>query len=211
MLGIQNNPFHKANPFRLIQFEKFEHAHLPAQKAQDHQQQLYKEHLRSVPARPLENNWTFKDNNLDRRHDFSRKPELANSHVSDFEMKMKMSSIGMGSKQPQRAPYVQEGRLENPFFRKNLLINKEEVLNQVELDVSLYRNKARSSYEPAPTVTNIPQSTYIDSPAIARPRTISDYANSKQYANDSSPSVNNSLGYSKTPELTKPVSARVIE
>jgi hypothetical protein len=42
MLGVQNNPFHKANPFRVVQFEKFEHAHLPGQKSHDQQLSLYK-------------------------------------------------------------------------------------------------------------------------------------------------------------------------
>jgi hypothetical protein len=134
-------------------------------------------------------------------------------------MKMKMSNIGVGSRQQPRTPYVQEGKLENPFFRKNLLVNKEEVLNQVELDVSLYRNKARSSYEPAPTNIHITQSAYVDSPAPSRPRaSVSEYENNRasfgQYGNnESSPSVNNSLslGYSKTPEITHRVSGRIAE
>ena len=61
-----------------------------------------------------------------------------------------MSNIGIPNKQPQKVAYVSDARLENPFFRKNLLINKEEIKNQVELDVSLYRPKAKTTYEAVP-------------------------------------------------------------
>jgi hypothetical protein len=140
---------------------------------------------------------------------------MTNSRVSDFELKMKMSNIGVPYKQPQKVVYAQEGRLENPFFRKNLLVNKEEVLNQVELDVSLYRNKARSSYESIPvTVTNIPQSAYAESPVVSRPRasiSVYDAKVGDSIANESSPSVNNSLRYSRTPDMTHRPSSRAME
>jgi hypothetical protein len=217
MLGIQNNPFHKANPFRVVQYERFEHPHLQGQ-AQDHQHLIYQEG-RPMSNKVIENNWTFNENNLTRKIGFTRKQDLTSSRVSDFEIKLKMSSIGIPSKNAQKLAYAKEGRLENPFFRKNLLINKEEVLNQVELDVSLYRTKAKSSYEPTSiTVSSLPAPTYEESPVVSKPRvSFNEHDNrvrnsinfvDSQYIPNESPNV--SLGYSKTPELTQRASDRVI-
>jgi len=70
---------------------------------------------------------------------------MAASQVSDFEMKMKMSNIGIPNNNYQKLAYAIDTKKENPFYRKNLLGSKEDS-QQVDFEQSMYRNKAKSSY-----------------------------------------------------------------
>ncbi len=110
-------------------------------------------------------------------------------------MRMKMSSIGIGSitnKNNQKVVYVNDNRMQNPFYRKNLLIKREDVLNQVQLDLSGYRTKARSTYESnyVPVTTQIVPQPY--SPAIGKRVSFGPDSHSPNLSNGS-------LIYSPTP------------
>lgn len=72
MIGVQNNPFHKPNPFKTVQYERFEHPHIRPSN-QDHQHLVYKEHPRLYNSRILENNWTFNENNIGKKYTFTKK------------------------------------------------------------------------------------------------------------------------------------------
>ena len=42
---------------------------------------------------------------------------------------------------------TKDAPMENPFLRTSLLMNRQEVKNQVEMDLSLHRYRASSNYE----------------------------------------------------------------
>ncbi len=62
-------------------------------------------------------------------------------------MRMKISSVYVPPNSQSKVIEIRPEKMDNPFFRKNLLINKSEVANQVEMDINLYRNKASSYHE----------------------------------------------------------------
>jgi hypothetical protein len=62
-------------------------------------------------------------------------------------MRMRVSSLYTAPNNRPKVPEYREEKLDNPFFRKNLLVSKAEVDNQVEIDINLYRNKASSYHE----------------------------------------------------------------
>lgn len=199
MTALQNNPFHKPNPFTVVRHDRFEHPHLQSGRQPDYAHLIYKE--RGIP-KPIENNWTFNENNVGRKVDFSRKYEMTASQVSDFEMKMKMSAITTAPHARPRVVFVQDAKLENPFFRKNLIVDKEEVKNQVELDLSIYRNRTSSNYEPKPTYEEPAlrpkiSSTHENNVGLVH----SQYIKDPQYVRDSP--GGGELSYSKTPEATQ--------
>lgn len=70
---------------------------------------------------------------------------MSASQVSDFEMKMKMSNIGIPNNNYQKLAYVADSKKENPFYRKSLLGGKEDSLH-VDVEHSMYRSKVKSSY-----------------------------------------------------------------
>jgi len=79
---VQNNPFNKPNPFKQIQFDRFQHPHLANKSANDYSHLVYHDSHKLQHLGVLNNNWTFNDNNLGKKVDFSRKVDLNNSQIS---------------------------------------------------------------------------------------------------------------------------------
>ena len=80
---VQNNPFNRPNPFKTANFDKFYHPHLGNKTTTDYAHLIYHDSYKRS-SRVLNNNWTFNDNNISKRADFSRKYELNNSQISEF-------------------------------------------------------------------------------------------------------------------------------
>ncbi len=76
-----------------------------------------------------------------------------------------MANIGIPHQSNKNNAKAMEGKLENPFYRKSLLVSKEDVMNQVELDVNLYKNRTKSAYQ----TVNVP-STYSETPVLVKKR-----------------------------------------
>jgi hypothetical protein len=81
---VQNNPFNKANPFKLGQFDRFHHAHLPTNNPTNYTHLIYHDSSRLQNSRAINNNWVFNNNNLTKRVDFNRKNDLNKSQISEF-------------------------------------------------------------------------------------------------------------------------------
>lgn len=76
----------------------------------------------------------------------------------------------------------------------------------MELEVSLYRPKAKTTYESVPiSVSNMHIENYDDSPVLNKPR-----PSMSERITVESPSPN-SLVYSQTPGITKRASDRIIQ
>ena len=83
------------------------------------------------PSSASNNNWGFNKNNMGKRVDFSRKQDMRDSNFSDFSVRMKINSNYVVPNDRPKHVESRDVKLENPFLRKNLIGDREEVYNQV--------------------------------------------------------------------------------
>jgi hypothetical protein len=84
MSALQSNPFHKPSPFQLGHFEKFKLAQYPNTNSTDYSHLIYHDSYKPQQSRVSDNNWSFNENNLSKRVDFTKKYENNLSQVTDF-------------------------------------------------------------------------------------------------------------------------------
>ena len=145
------NPFQKPNPFKYNHYEKFTHAILPTSSSMNtstsallHESKYYQ------PPSSSNSNWNFNQNNFEKKVDFSRKQSGHNANPNNFETRMRMkTSYVVPNDKPKIVP-TKDAPLENPFLRTSLLMNRQEIKNQVEMDLNLHRYRASSNYEGPP-------------------------------------------------------------
>lgn len=98
------NPFHKPNPFKYGNIERFHHAHLPSSDTLNNSYMTSSNTCRLKQSNISGDSWQFNENNMNRRVDFTRKYEPGGSQVSNFEMRMKVSSLYTAPNNRQKVP-----------------------------------------------------------------------------------------------------------
>lgn len=76
-----NNPFNKPNPFKAGYYESVKPYHVPSMSTKDFSHIAHNNSVRHQYSQ-VSNNWSFNQNNLTRKVDFSRKNELKSSQVT---------------------------------------------------------------------------------------------------------------------------------
>lgn len=77
------------------------------------------------PSSSFGNNWNFNENNFEKYNDFRKKNNVRRSEASDFEVRMKASTIFVPPNDRPKPVESRDHKIDNPFLRKSLLVNKE--------------------------------------------------------------------------------------
>lgn len=77
----QNNPFNKPNPFKSNNFEASQHPFQISSNIKDYSHLVYHD-SHKLQYHRMNNNWSFNENNLSKKVDFTRKYESKINQIS---------------------------------------------------------------------------------------------------------------------------------